>query len=422
MTKLSFIGGGGKVSTTAAAQFARFPEAGDLELNLYDVDVAAARQSREMILRGAELEGADLKVVVSPSLRAALADADVVLYCAAAPASTRPPFNLTTDLGNVEAMIAVVEKARVLARPDFHVINYANPTDFLGMVLATRYPDLPISSLCTGGEEFKRTLMMWLEIPLEEEARLVVRHVGGNHYGFVLRLELDGEDYLPVVRARPLAWREFKGLRHGDAYDLARNLSLFRASGILTFPLGHVPYFHGDTNNPGFPRDRGHFRPSKPVMYYECTAPDVERALYWELMDSWGTRQVAVATLNLLGRLQRPFYMQAPNAGFLPDLDARAFVEAWGTYEDGRFQRFPVEIPPLVQHLVKHYAWANLLRAEAIAQQDYEKYCRALLLHQVTNFHKSVPAARMEVCDKWGVSDDLDDLYTRRYFDLHEEG
>ena len=417
MTRVTFIGGGGRVSSTAAAQFTRFKESESLEFVLYDIDHQAALDSAEIFKRGADIQGLDIRPEVVPTLEDALKDTDYIMYCAIAADAEKAPYNLKGELGNIPAMLSVVEKSKDLCAPGYKVINYANPSDLLGMILRRRFPDVDIFTLCSGPEEFRRNCMKLFDIPLQDEDRIQLRHVGGNHFGFVVSLTVDGEDKLPFMREQKLDWRSFQGLRHGDAYDFARTLSLYRASGILTLPSGHIAYYHGVADNPGHPDDHGHFRPTKEYMTNISKDGTTSDEHYWEIMDSWACRSVAVPVMSFLGHVDKEFSSQCPNNGFIPEMQDDVFVESWGHVVDGRFDRFPLDVPPLIEHLVIHNNWGNALMAEALAEQDYEKLCQSMFLRgDRTNFRYSMPTMRMVVADKWGVDDDLDDIYSRDVF------
>ncbi len=414
MTRIVFVGAGGRVSTTALAQFARFKESEQCEFALYDPDMQAAEEAKMVFLRAAEMEGIRVQATIMPSLKDALKDARFVAYGAICPDSDKPPFNLKGELGNIDAMLDLVEQAREFCAPDCTIINFANPTDLLGMILRKRFPDADILTLCTGPEELKRNMMRLFGVPDSDEGRLVLRHVGGNHFGFVVSCTLDGRDVMSELRTMDFDWRNFDGLRHGDGYDLARVLSLYRASGILTQPSGHIAYYHGVEDNPGHSPDHGHFRPTKAYIVNTAMAAETSREHFWRIMDSWAARAVAVAVMSFLGHSDLEFALQMPNEGFLPGLPDDAFVESWGRVVDGRFERFPVEIPPLIQHLVIHNNWGNALMAEALAEEDYEKLCHAMMFRgDRTNFRYSIPSMRMVVADKWNLDDDLEDIYSR---------
>lgn len=418
MTRIAFVGAGGRVSTTALAQFARFKGSEDLEFVLYDTNRQASEESLEVFLRGAELEGVEIRATVATTLEDALRDAQFVMYGAVNPGSDVPPFNLKGELGNIDAMIHVVGQSLGLCAPGYKVINYANPTDLLGMILRKKFPDTDILTLCTGPEEFRRNMMKLFDIPWDEEDRIVLRHVGGNHFGFVIGCTVDGKDIMQDLKTMPFDWRNFQGLRHGDAYDVARTLSLYRASGILTVPSGHIAYYHGVEDNPGHPTDHGHFRPTKDYIVNISRDPETSRSHYWEIMDSWAARAIVVPVMCFLGHVDHEFASQAPNNGFIPELDDDVFVEAWGRVVNGRFERYSLDIPPLIKHLVIHNNWGNALMAEALAEQDYEKMCQAMMLRgDRTNFRYSMPTMRMVVAEKWNLADDLEDIYTRSILD-----
>ena len=423
MKKVAIIGAGGRVSTTAVTQFTRFPESMGITFSLYDINESSVLESLRIIEAGSAIQNVPLSVKAVSRREGALEDADMVLYGALAAPSPHPPFNLEGTLGNIEVMQGLVQEVLRLAGP-VKIINYSNPTDFLGMVIKAMHPEVDMISHCTGGEELKRNLLLLFGVPFEEEDRLTLRHVGGNHFGFVLGVELDGEDVMPRLRSMPFNWREFKGLRQGDSYDLARALSLYRASGILTYPAGHVGFYHGIGCNPGHSPDHGHWRPKKTDMLKASVEANECPEHYWTVMDTWCTRSIAIVSLSYLGLLkEKPFSIQAPNSGFIEGLDDDAFVEAWGNLDEkGQFVRIPVHIPPLLKHMIHHNNLADYRLATAIANQDYEALCQAMMLRgDRSNFHYSIPTLRMFVCDKWGIQDDLDSIYTRDVFEREED-
>jgi len=162
---------------------------------------------------------------------------------------------------------------------------------------------------------------------------------------------------------------------------------------------------------------------AKSDMVERCLSDDISREYYWDLMDSWATRGVALTVMAYLGLEKgKRLPLQMPNNGFIDGLDDRAFVESWGTIENGTFTRFKADIPPLIKHLVIHNNWANFLMAQAFAEKNYEKLVQSMMLRgDRTNFRFSIPSMRMIIKDKWHLDDDLEDIYSRDIFDKHPD-
>lgn len=406
--KIAFIGAAGRVNTTAIANFSRFPESKEITMSMYDINRSGMNDTIAIARRGMDLTGNRYEPEIAPTIIDAIEDADLILFCALAPPVTEPPFNIHPSLGNVVLMEQIIEIAENKAAGDYKIINFANPTDKLAMMAKTLHPDIEIYSLCTGPEEFKRTVMMFYDIPLEQEERLDIDWIGCNHYGFVPSVRIDGQDIIEELKERAdFDWRNFKGLRYGDSYDFATNLSLLKASGYLTVPIGHVQYWHQGI--PGV-SGSGRFRPAKELMLMMSTSkdPDATPELYWELMDSWGTRQVVVSALSILELKDSEFWLQAPNQGLISDLPDEAFIETPGKWSDGVFIRKQFDIPRFMEYVVRHEALGRYLVSKAIAKQNYEELVRALMIKRSDI---SIPAARKIICEKWDIKNDLDDLY-----------
>ncbi|MBD3352384.1 MAG: hypothetical protein GF364_12930 [Candidatus Lokiarchaeota archaeon] len=408
MVKITFIGAAGRVNTTAVANFTRFEESKGLDMALYDIDQPGMLETIEIVKKGMNLTGNKFSLFPEKTMEDALNGADIILFCAKAKPTKHPPFNLSDDLGNVELMQEIIKIAEKTAINNYRVINFANPTDKLAIMVKTLNPEINITALCTGPEEFKRTIMMYYKIPLEEEHRVDIDWVGCNHYGLIPGLRIDGKDIIEDLKeSYDFDWRNFKGLRYGDGYDLATNLSLLHATGILTAPLGHVEKWHN-----GVPKavGGGRYRPTKNILLMMSTSDedDATDELYWELMDSWGTRQVAMATLGILGRSNKEFFMQAPNNGYLEKYNDNIFIETPGTFKNGEFKRKQFEISDYVQNIIGNEALRRYMMSKSIAEQDYAALIRAMMLHGSS---VPIPVARKIIGEKWGLEENLEDLY-----------
>ncbi|MFX0101209.1 MAG: hypothetical protein ACFFCS_16665 [Candidatus Hodarchaeota archaeon] len=408
MVTIAFIGAAGRVNTTCIAQFPRFKESSGIDMALYDINKEGMEDTRKIVQHGMELKDVYFNLEISDSMEDAINGADLILFCATYVEPVDPPFNLSDEFRNVALMEEVIKTAGRVTN-NCPIINFANPTDKLAMMVKTLHPDVRITSLCTGPEEFKRTIMMLLDIPLEDETDVDIEWIGCNHYGFVPGMRIRGEDGIEILKEKVnYDWRNFRGLRIGDSYDLATNLSLLGKSGVLTVPLGHVNYFQK-----GVPLVMGsqRFRPTKEILLDYGTGEDEESTpeLYWELMDSWGTRQVAMAALSITRKADLEFFMQAPNDGYIPELEDRAFIETPGRYKNGKFARKQFDIPFIARKCVVQEALGRWLVCEAIAEFNYEKLLQALMFRN--NRPMSLPIYRKIISEKWGIEENLEDLY-----------
>ncbi|MHA1699163.1 MAG: family 4 glycosyl hydrolase, partial [Promethearchaeota archaeon] len=409
--KITLIGAGGRVSTTATAQFARFNESEGIKLVLHDINRKSVKDTMKIAMRAMDLTGVEYKLENSDNLKDAVKDSDLILFCAKNKPAKDPPFNLTPDLGNAVLLNEIAKISKESCGQNTFIINFANPTDKLAMMVKTLHPDVNIASLCTGPEEFIRTILLLFEIPLEKEDDLNVCWVGCNHYAFIPKITIRGEDAMPRLKKKAnFNWRIFKGLREfSDNYDLATNLSLLSVTDLLTAPLGHVNFYHK-----GVPGVLGshRFRPTKEILIELCTGndPDFTEDLFWELMDSWGTRQVAKAALGTVELLKnKEFFLQLPNKGYLDGLEDGAFIETPGTFKDGEFLRKKFDIPPLIKYMVIHEAKSRYLISKAIARMDYKNLIIALMLRNDQRI--SIPKLRKYISEKWNIKDDISNLY-----------
>jgi alpha-galactosidase len=217
MPRIAFIGAGSTVFTrNLAGDVLALPElAGDTTLALMDVDPARLRTS-EAVVR-ALAAGTGARVHATRDRREALDGADYVVtsFQIGGLTATRLDFDIPKRYGlrqtiadtlgaggiarGLRTIPVLLDTARDMEElcPGALLLQYVNPMAMLCWAVAER-SSVRTVGLCHSVQHTAATLARDLGIPADE----VDHHVAGiNHLAFFLRLERDGEDLYPALRA-----------------------------------------------------------------------------------------------------------------------------------------------------------------------------------------------------------------------------
>lgn len=249
---------------------------------------------------------------------------------------------------------AVPEVLRVAADierlcPKALVINYVNPTNVIGTALA-RHTKVRSYAFCDGlyectGGLFAKYLggetLPWPQLC----ERYGMRLGGLNHHTWLWKLEQDGQDQMERFKEGLRKAAEAEGTQ-SDAcgeWDLLRVFDAWPA--LFCHSSEYMRYFQGKGSRP----DRDHVltRWSLPQRIRwcrnvwqgiaDCNAGKITVA---EAMTDHSTDMVAALLESIEGDLRRPFPVNVPNQGRIPNLPADTLVEVIG-----RFGRNTVDIP-----------------------------------------------------------------------------
>ena len=194
-----------------------YPELADAEIVLHDIDADRLRTAERMAAYVAEELGAKPRVETHLDRRAALPGADVVIDTiqVGGAAATKVDFDIPAQYGlrytindtinvggvmrglrTVPVVLGIVRDMEELC-PDAWFLNYTNPMAILVRAVAER-SEIRTTGLCHSVFWTIDALARYMDVPRDE-----IDHVtaGVNHLAWVLKLERDGVDLYPALRA-----------------------------------------------------------------------------------------------------------------------------------------------------------------------------------------------------------------------------
>ena len=220
MTRIAFIGAGSvEFTRDLLGDLLGFPELGDVEVALHDIDAerletgeAMARWTAEQLDaapddhartldRREALDGADfaINMIQVGGHAATLTDFEIP-----ARHGLRQTIGDTLGIGGIFRALRTIPVMLGIGRdmaelcPDAWLLNYTNPMAMLCQAYAHGSPHTKIVGLCHSVQHTTRRLAELTGVPFEEVTFL---GAGVNHQAFILRFERDGEDLYPRLDA-----------------------------------------------------------------------------------------------------------------------------------------------------------------------------------------------------------------------------
>ena len=187
-------------------------------LGLCDIDPEALELITALAERMAEATGAGIEIESSTDRRNLLKGADFVIQTIAVGGKEAWERDLQIPLkhgvlqtvgdtigpGGISRALRVIPHVLAICRdmeelcPDALLINYSNPLTPICMAVAQN-TRIRVVGLCHGLKGSQRALADFLGVPVE---RTKVFAAGINHFNWILRFLVDGEDGLRMVRER----------------------------------------------------------------------------------------------------------------------------------------------------------------------------------------------------------------------------
>jgi alpha-galactosidase len=240
--KIAFIGAGSvEFTRNLVGDILAFPELGDAELALHDIDAERLETAAALARLVADGLGLRPRVTATLDRRAALEGADYVINSvqvgghAATVRDYEVPlrYGLRQTIGDTLGIGGIMRALRTapvmlgIGRdmadvcPGAWLLNYTNPMAMLCWITYDGTPTTRIVGLCHSVQNTTRQLAEIAGVPPAE-----VSFVGAgiNHQSFILRLERDGEDLYPLVDA---AIERDPELRRRVRVDMYRRLGYF---------------------------------------------------------------------------------------------------------------------------------------------------------------------------------------------------
>jgi len=219
MTKIVIVGAGSvEFTRNLLADFLSYPELKDVTVALHDIDEDRLRTARRVARWTADHFNAEPEIEASLDRTELLPGADFVINTVQVGGypATQIDFAIPSEYG-IEYTIAdtvgvggvmrglrsipvMLEIATQMERycPDAWLLNYTNPMSML-VWAASKATSIKVLGLCHSVYWTIHGIAEWLDVPFDE---IQYRTAGINHIAWILRLERNGEDLYPLLRAK----------------------------------------------------------------------------------------------------------------------------------------------------------------------------------------------------------------------------
>lgn len=220
MTKIAFIGAGSTIfMKNIVGDVLLLPALRDAEIALMDIDETRLGESALVARKMVAATKAGAKITTTTERRAALDGADFVVVafqiggykpCTVTDFDIPKKYGLrqtiadTLGIGGIMRGLRTVPHLWALAEdmaqlcPNALMLQYVNPMAINTWALSARYPDLKQVGLCHSVQNTVAEMSHDLDLPLEE---IRYKVAGINHMAFFLKLEHQGRDLYPALRA-----------------------------------------------------------------------------------------------------------------------------------------------------------------------------------------------------------------------------
>jgi 6-phospho-beta-glucosidase len=435
---LTVLGGGSFYTPSFVGTMCRCPQVfGDAEVRLHDLDpgrVALVKAFCERFVRAKavpmtfvevpdldrSLDGADLAISTFRigGLRSLMLDESIPPRFGYFGNETVGPGGIFMAVRTVPVMLDVASRMARLC-PQAWLLNYANPTNFIGDALRRAgYPRTV--SLCDGymcpPNDIGHTLKL-------DPKRIVTRHAGINHCSWCYRAEMDGRDLLPELRAVDRRTVE-RNLSHLEPWAVERRLrwlEIMRLMGLYPAPAGHLePYFYhdewvarqrtraADRRTHRADRARQNWDRLKAVLksWDQAEADQVARTHFGGHADL--AIGVAAALATDSGEL---FPVNVPHGGAVPGFTPETVLEVYSVVTRRGFAPQPVpRFPAGIEAQQNHLAAVQQIVVRGILEKDRRLILQGLCLHPFT---RSMAVARELFETMWRAERDVLGPYWR---------
>ncbi len=342
MVRIAFIGAGSVVFTkNLLGDILSFPELGDVEIALHDIDADRLTTAEAMARYVAGERGASPAITAHADRRAALDGADYVLnmvqiggheatlldFEIPARYGVRQSIADTLGIGGIFRTLRTADHMLALGRemaelcPSAWLLNYTNPMAMLCWLVYGGTPTQNVVGLCHSVQFTTEDLAELVGVPADEVTFLAA---GLNHQAFILRFERDGEDLYPLLDARIASDPE---LQRRVRVQLYRRLRYFPTESS-EHAAEYVPWFmrHDDQiEQHRIPVDEYIRRSEENLVEYERVKGILGRG---EAMPVERSNEYAATIIHSMETGQPSvIYGNVRNTGLLPGLPRDCCVE-----------------------------------------------------------------------------------------------
>lgn len=262
--KVTMIGAGSGFTPRLMNDILRIPGAERGEIALCDIDLERLDTMHQVIARLIDSLGRDgWTVTASPDRRTLLPGTDYLVNCIEVSGlacvrfdndiplkygidqcigDTIGPGGLFKGLRTIPAWLDILRDAAELC-PNAIVLNYTNPMNML-MLAAGRTSPMQAVGLCHSVQGTSHLLARRAEVPYEQMAW---ECAGINHLAWFTKLEHQGEDLYPKLKAKARLDLAGTPADPDDAEDLVRKDMMLHFGAFITESSGHLseylPYY-----------------------------------------------------------------------------------------------------------------------------------------------------------------------------------
>ena len=286
--------------------------------------------------------------------------------------------------------------------PDAWVINYINPTAVHGIGLRRYAPKLKSFALCDGLHipHVKRNYALRAGIISQPEEysddiaqRFDFRIAGVNHFTWLIKAEFDGKDVVPAIAEclRREAARETDGGDRGAKalYNSKIGYELYKIFGHIPTCVAHTKEYVRYWQGLGKTKEE-----VPPLSIWETEDRYKRHEEMWKQVDDFINGRIPISGYmktfgpdhatdiieSMVGRLNKPFYINTFNNGAVTNMSNDAFLELCCDVTMEGIKPHPVgDMPRGIRGMEEIVLDTHELTAEAVAECSFEKLRRAML-------------------------------------------
>jgi 6-phospho-beta-glucosidase len=303
---------------------------------------------------------------------ARLADETFPLECGCVGQETTGAGGLAKALRTVPVVLDIAEEVRQLAKPDAWIIDFTNPVGIVTRAL------LDAGHRAVGLCNVAIGLQRWLARVLDvDPSRVEVDPVGLNHFSWVRRVLLDGEDVLPWLIANRMDELLERLPFPGD---------LLRLLGALPSYYLRYYYFHDEevtTMRTETPRATVVARLEAELLELYRSPDLVEKPAQLELRGGAYYSEAAVDLLASLHSTERSAHVvNVRNDGLVPGLADDDVIETRCLVSAAGIEPLPQpEVDPLMLGPIQAVSAYERIAARAALSGEVDDVRRAVLAH-----------------------------------------
>jgi alpha-galactosidase len=439
--KLAFIGAGSTIfMKNIVGDMLHFPALRDARIALMDIDPQRLDESRMVAEKMIATMGTGARVEATTDRARALDGADFVVTAfqiGGYRPSTVIDFEIpkqyglrqtiadTLGVGGIMRGLRTVphlwEVAEDMARlcPNATLLQYVNPMAINTWALSERFPHLKQAGLCHSVQNTVEEIAYDLDLPPDE---IRYRVAGVNHVAFFLRLEHEGRDLYPMLRAGYRTGRLPKTpvqrphCTNKVRYEVMRHLGHFCTESSEHL-AEYVPWFIKDGREDiiadmGIPLDEYPSRCEIQMAEWAAQAQALQAAAAIEVKKS---HEFAAEMMNAM-MTDTPFvaYANFPNRGQIPQLPMGAAVETPALIDGNGVQpTTATDIPPQLVALMRSQINVQELVVRALMEENIDHIYHAAYMDPHTGAELDLRQIRSLINDLLAAHGDMLPAFAR---------